>query len=289
MSEEGRNMNPSEDRNLANLTDEDLLDRFKQTGSEDAFNMLKLRHWDGLVRCCMRNLYPDTTSVDDVVQETFIKLFREAHKVRSVRGWLYSVARSKRRDYLRRRNTRKRHETNLDPPPVSQDPSQIAVVQETTEAVKIEVQHLPEKYRDTVILIDFQGHTVEKAAEILNRKKNTVVSQRSRAWKKLRKNKKLRDLPVLIPILLGRRPSATSSGPVVDATAKAALARMLIVASILAASITAGSWLLAATGLLTSEPPQAPVNGPGPTEKLTPVVRDRFAIPKNAEQPRKLP
>ncbi|MCA1481620.1 RNA polymerase sigma factor, partial [Bradyrhizobium sp. NBAIM08] len=76
------------------MTDRELLERFRTSRDEDAFEGLVLRHGPMVLGLCRRVLR-DAHEADDVFQATFLLLARNAGTIRdldSVAGWLYGVA-----------------------------------------------------------------------------------------------------------------------------------------------------------------------------------------------------
>ncbi len=103
-----------------------LLERFLQTGSQDAFAGLVKRHGP-LVRSVCARFLVDRRDIEDVFQATFIVLASRAGTIRkmdSIASWLYGVAMRLARKVQVRGSRRKQHEAraaagrrNEAPPP----------------------------------------------------------------------------------------------------------------------------------------------------------------------------
>src|SRR5262249_39236969 len=78
----------------SDLTDGQLLDRFRAQHEEAALAVLVQRHGPMVLGVC-RRLLGDSAEVDDVFQATFLVLTRKAGSIRkqeSLASWLYGVA-----------------------------------------------------------------------------------------------------------------------------------------------------------------------------------------------------
>ncbi|RUL88664.1 sigma-70 family RNA polymerase sigma factor [Tautonia sociabilis] len=174
---------------LGGETDGELLARFESNRDglgELAFGALVDRHGPMVLRVC-RGLLPDPNDAEDAFQATFLVLSRKAGALRerdSIAPWLLGVARRvasrARVDAARRR----RHEQGAaalrpcwanDREPEGFDP-----------AVIEEVDRLPERFREPIVLCHLEGLTHEQAAQRLGWPVGTVRSRLSRGRDRLR-------------------------------------------------------------------------------------------------------
>src|SRR5687768_18612500 len=82
-------------RQAQDLSDGELLERFRGGGEEAAFSLLVQRHGPMVLAACRRVLR-DAHAAEDAFQATFLVLARKAGSVRkqqSLAGWLHGVAR----------------------------------------------------------------------------------------------------------------------------------------------------------------------------------------------------
>jgi RNA polymerase sigma factor (sigma-70 family) len=80
----------------------DMLDRFRRDGDEEAFADLMEACRPAVTAACRQRLI-DLDDVDDAVQETFVKLACRAGSIRGdVRAWLHSAAVTTAIDFTRR-------------------------------------------------------------------------------------------------------------------------------------------------------------------------------------------
>lgn len=171
-------------------SDDDLLRRMK-TGDEEAFAALYRRHQGGIYRFALL-MSGSPATADDVTQEVFMTLMAGEHRYDSARGplamFLYGIARN---HVLRRR----RWERVCDPLEeesgqgevlirnfaAPDDPLADIVRGEMIEAVRQAVLALPPRYREVVILCDFQELSYAEAALALDCAVGTVSSRLNRA------------------------------------------------------------------------------------------------------------
>jgi RNA polymerase sigma-70 factor (ECF subfamily) len=186
------------DRPLKELTDEELILLF-QNGDEEAFDMLVARFKDPL----MNYLYRQTGNLDDaedVLQETFIRLYTKKHLYRTVAKvstWLYTIAINQARTSMRKRRKRTfvpvaatdaLDEYEIDEVIVNDtSPLPDTVVEESFRHDRIQqaLQQLREEYREAVILCDIEGFEYEEIAGMLEIPVGTVKSRINRGRHKL--------------------------------------------------------------------------------------------------------
>ncbi len=198
---------------VANLSDAQLLDRFLAGGgevAEAAFQALVTRHGRMVLGVC-GNVLRDPEDVQDAFQATFLVLASRARAIRrhgALAGWLLAVARRvalrSRADLARRRvHERRAAETRAD---------QQASPLESWPELHEEIDRLPERYREPVVLCYLEGLSTEAAAMRLGCPKGTVLSRLSRARERLRGRLLRRGLPLqagVLPLVLS--PEATQA------------------------------------------------------------------------------
>lgn len=172
---------------LVGLTDEQLLHRFTERRSEAAFAVLVERHGPMVLGVC-RGALRNEHDAEDAFQATFLVLARKAASLwvrGSLGGWLHRVAvriavessRSRaRRVVLEKAGAR----------PDCTDPSTSSVPSELIAALHEEIERLPEKYREPVVLCELQALTRDQAASRLGWPPGTVAGRLARARDLLR-------------------------------------------------------------------------------------------------------
>jgi RNA polymerase sigma factor (sigma-70 family) len=182
----------------AGLSDGELLDRFRTSrdeGGERAFEALVTRHGPMVMAVC-RKILDDPTDVHDAFQAAFLVLARRAGSIRkreSVGSWLYGVAvrvAARGRVASIRRRIRDRRTTaaagTVATVGVESRSIQGIDRDEGAAIVHQEVDRLPEKYREPIVLCYLEGLTHDEAAVRLKWPVGTVRSRLSRARDTLR-------------------------------------------------------------------------------------------------------
>jgi RNA polymerase sigma factor (sigma-70 family) len=173
------------------LADSELLDRFlsrTDEGAAHAFEGLVLRHGPMVLDVCTRVL-GDPHDAQDAFQATFLVLATRARSIRrhrSVGSWLpgvaLRVARRARADAARRRV----HERRVAEM-TSREVGREAMGDDGDHRVlHEEVERLPRKYREPVVLCDLEGLTLEAAAGQLGCPVGTLGVRRIRARQRLK-------------------------------------------------------------------------------------------------------
>ncbi|HVE43152.1 MAG TPA: sigma-70 family RNA polymerase sigma factor [Planctomycetota bacterium] len=169
-------------------TDRALLDRFVDERDEKAFSELVLRHGPLVMGVCRRVL-GNATDAEDAFQATFIVLSKKAASIRrldSISSWLHGVA---VRISLKARSmagNRRAHERRL----AEMTPSLTPEVRETLPQLRPildqELNELPSKYRDPLVLCYLEGKTNEGAAKSIGCPIGTMSRRLDKARELLR-------------------------------------------------------------------------------------------------------
>ena len=174
---------------LAQLNDRDLLRRFVQDADEAAFAEIVQRH-QALVMGVCRRVIGDSPEVEDAFQATFVTLARRPgriRKARSLSSWLYSVAwRTSVR--LVRQRRRQPVEALSNEPVDRREPGPLALIEQAQQQIVLdeELNQLPERFRDVLVMNYFAGHSSQQIADQLNVSKGTVDGRLRQARNMLR-------------------------------------------------------------------------------------------------------
>jgi RNA polymerase sigma factor (sigma-70 family) len=190
----------------SDLDDAQLLRRFLTQHDETAFTAIVQRYGAMVWGLCVRRL-GETAEAEDAFQATFLVLVRKApslHRPQLLGPWLYGVA---YRTALKVRGRRARltaRETMLPEhaADISSAEQTEAIWHDLRPVIDEEVNRLPEKYRQPVLLCYLQGLSSEEAAQRLGCAKGTVFSRLSRARDLLRQRLSRRGLGVSAGALL---------------------------------------------------------------------------------------
>ena len=164
----------------SDLADGALLRRYA-SGDDAAFASLVARH-AGLVWGVCRRAVHDRQDAEDVCQAAFLTLARKARTLdgeRSLANWLYTVtARLAFKAQARRRRGPER--LSDAEPVVHADPLAAISGRELYQAFDEEMQRLPTKMREVLVLCCLQGRTRDEAAAELGCTVGAVKSRLER-------------------------------------------------------------------------------------------------------------
>jgi RNA polymerase sigma factor (sigma-70 family) len=213
-------------RKTAGMTDEQLLQAFVNDREEAAFEALVHRHASRVLGVCRRVLGRNAEA-EDAFQATFLVLARKAGTIRhyaSLGHWLHGVA---HRIAVRERagaSRRQRHEYQAAEAltrPREGDMDH----RDLCHSVHQEIDRLPERYRQAILLCYMQGVSTEEAARILNCPHSTLKGRlvRAREILHVRFNRRGVTLGSLLLFILipNRAPAEGVEPTLLDSTVKA--------------------------------------------------------------------
>lgn len=166
-------------------SDAELVARFVRGREAAAFEALVLRHGPMVLQVCRRVLR-DWHDAEDVAQAVFLTLAQKAPQLREVRslaGWLHRVTFRLALD-CRRSKMRRRHHEAAAGAERDEGGNGLLRFQPVLDAA---IDQLPERYRTAVLLHHLQGHTQERAAELLGCKASALSMRLTRARDLLRR------------------------------------------------------------------------------------------------------
>ena len=175
---------------LTGISDAQLLTRFagvRDATAESAFRELVQRHGPMVMGVC-RQILRHPHDADDAFQATFLVLVRKAGSIRvgeSLAPWLYAVA---YRTAQRARAVASRYRSgpveSLEDP--MGHPASDACHFDLRPLLHEELNRLPGKYREPIVLCHLEGKTHEEAARLLHWPVGTVSGRLSRGRDLLR-------------------------------------------------------------------------------------------------------
>ncbi len=142
------------------------------------------RAFEAPVYSLARRICRTTEDAEDVLQETFIEVFKSIHQFRgqgSIWGWVRTVASSKALMRLRRNKYRDTDDLVDDVAPMKREDTALRMDLEAA------LEHLSETSRAVVWLHDVEGYTHEEIAGMMDRTVSFSKSQLARAHARLRK------------------------------------------------------------------------------------------------------
>jgi RNA polymerase sigma-70 factor (ECF subfamily) len=177
-------------------SDEELIAAF-QGGDEEAFNLLVGRYKHPLLNFVYRYL-GDFDQADDVVQETFIRLYQKGDAYRPVAKfstWIYTIATNLAKTQLRNRSKRgvfslnkKRGDEGVRETEIRDDrypADRLADSSVKQEIIQRALAELPEQYREAVVLSDIQELSYEEICAITGMNMGTLKSRLNRGRSQL--------------------------------------------------------------------------------------------------------
>ena len=225
------------------LSDAQLLEQFARGRDEAAFAALMCRHGRLVWHVCRHVLHQEQDA-EDAFQASFLVLALKAASLRRRQGlgnWLHGVAYRVAMNARRKAMRRQAHESRKAAAASRALPAAEAL-HELQILLHEEIDHLPAKYRVTLVLCGLEGKSKSEAARELGWKEGTVSGRLARARKMLEARLARRG------VLLSAAWAATTLGaeagaavlpsPLVWATTEAAL--HLVAGQALTAGIVSG-------------------------------------------------
>ena len=150
------------------------------------------------LRGYLRGSFPAVRDVDDVVQESYLRMWRAraAQPIASAKSFLFQVARRLALDTMRReRSSPLTGVHNLDALAIATDAPGTQDLASTRERVRLladAIETLPERCREIVVLRKIQGLSQRETAEKLGLSERTIEVQVSRGVKRCEEFLRLR-------------------------------------------------------------------------------------------------
>ena len=162
-------------------------------GDQSGFSGLMRCHREAVYRLARHHALDDSEALD-LTQETFIAAFSALGRFdrdRSFRAWILRIALNKCRDLSRRRKVRQMLtfarpvEDAIDVPDPSPDPEQALGSARAVRRIRHEVQALPARLREPLILCAIEGMSQDEAAQVLGVSRKAIETRIYRARQKL--------------------------------------------------------------------------------------------------------
>ena len=173
--------------------DQQLVERV-QRGDKAAFDLLVVKYQRKIFRLLSR-LIRDTSEIEDVAQEAFVKAYRALPNFRGDSAfytWLYRIAINTAKNYLVSQGRRAPTSTQADVEDAEtfddgdhlrdlNTPDSMLVTKQVAEAVNRAIDQLPEDLRTAIVLRELEGLSYEEIAESMQCPIGTVRSRIFRA------------------------------------------------------------------------------------------------------------
>ena len=172
---------------MEHVTDIELVEKAND-GDTDALEYLFEKHYMTVYRLAYRwcGIREDA---EDIAQEVFIKLVRRLHTFSgnsSFTTWLYRITMNTAKDFGRRKDRKQHNEASFDAGQHQdrRDPNERDVLAATQ--LVTEINRLPIKQKESVLLVFAEGLSHKAAAKILGCREKTVSWRIFQARKRLR-------------------------------------------------------------------------------------------------------
>lgn len=161
-----------------------------QNGDHAAFSHLVDRYLSRLRPFALR-MMGNAEDADDVVQETFLRVWRGAHSWQPGRvqltTWLHRIARNLCIDVIRRRRpTTEFDETHAEAGDLAANLEQVTMAAELGDRVAAALASLQERQKTALLLCHYQGLSNRQAAEILDVSVEALESLLARGRRRMR-------------------------------------------------------------------------------------------------------
>lgn len=170
------------------MTIEERIITHLKKGDKKALNLLYENYSDSLYGVILK-VTNNEEIAQDALQETFIKVWKNAHKYDSKKAklftWLYRIARNTAIDKLRSFNNRFHKEVQIDKSDVYILPT--SNINQDVLDIKEHLGKLDEKYQIVIKALFFEGMTQQEASEELDMPLGTVKSRLKIGLRELRK------------------------------------------------------------------------------------------------------
>lgn len=170
--------------------DDAIFIQFLEKGNEKAFSTLYDHYWEALFLYVVRILGEKDDAMD-VVQDTLITLWKQRdhmHEVKSLKAYLYSIARYKALRHIRLNIQKRDYLSSLLNffEEYSESPEEQFISNELQMIINDEVSRLPPKMREVYRLSREQQLSYKEIASLLNISDKTVKKQISNSLKIIR-------------------------------------------------------------------------------------------------------
>lgn len=159
----------------------------------NAFGEIVERYWERLFRYVRRISFSTDEDIEDILQETFIKVYRNLNDFDgdlTFSTWIYHICRNTVIDAIRKKSSRPRT-TSIDTEDIThlfRDDTDLARSIDTKEQLaKITtlIGALPLVYREVLVLKFLEEKTYEEIMDIVEKPKGTIASLINRGRKLL--------------------------------------------------------------------------------------------------------
>ncbi|PXX38743.1 sigma-70 family RNA polymerase sigma factor [Undibacterium pigrum] len=129
------------------------------------------------LRTYLRRRIADASLADDILQDIFVKALLNKRQIENLTGWLYAAARTTLVDYYRNQGVSMEE---LDENMSEQQAEDLQLHASLASCLQVFIQQLPDKYRDTLMATDLQGHSLRDLADQTGLSLSAIKSRAAR-------------------------------------------------------------------------------------------------------------
>jgi RNA polymerase sigma factor (sigma-70 family) len=174
---------------MSEMTDEDLVERFRRTESDEAFAQIVDRYLDLVYSVALRHT-ANPHHAEEITQAVFIVLARRASSLNRrtvLPGWLYHAARLTAANFLRSEMRRSRREQEAFMQSTLKETQQEALWVELSPLLDTAMADLKPSDRDALVLRYFQNKSLPEVGKVLGVGERAAQKRVGRALEKLRR------------------------------------------------------------------------------------------------------
>ncbi len=163
---------------MAEDVEKNLIKELKK-GKEEAYVFLLKNYGNRLIKTCYLML-KDEKDAEDIVQETFIKVFSHINSFKgasSLYTWIYRIAINLCKDRLKTKRDDFPYEEWTETEDIVEEIVLLSIDRENLRKV---LWSLPSIYNEVLILFYFEELSIKEIGEILDEKEGTIKSKLSR-------------------------------------------------------------------------------------------------------------
>lgn len=176
---------------LTEYTDNELVDLSKH--NTDAFGGLVTRYQDRLFRYIRRISYFPNEDIDDIIQDTFMKVYRSLNAFDDdlkFSTWVYRIARNTMIDAIRKKQSRPQTVSFDDADMMTLLRSDIDIqmnmeAQDQLKMMRDIIDAMPYTYKEVMVLRFLEEKSYEEIMDIVQKPKGTVAALINRGRKML--------------------------------------------------------------------------------------------------------
>lgn len=171
------------------VADDRQLIRLVLGGDTVAFDYLFARYRESIYRLLLQRLGGNSVDADDLLQETFIKVFlnmRRYNEAYTFGQWVYTIAHNTLVDFTRRRQSDISIDEKFTAPPTSTpNPEENIIAAQRMAQIDHYIGQLPPPYRTLFILRFIDEYSYDEIAERLDIPLGTVKTRIFRARERM--------------------------------------------------------------------------------------------------------